>query len=98
MPRRKAQRAEATKVWRPNRKSGIARRAELYSRAYKLALHQISPMQRREQPDISLRIHASIRRQLKAGAIDPIDIASQALKDVLDAKTRRRRTAQSSAS
>jgi hypothetical protein len=44
---------------------------------------QIPTLQRREKPDISLRIHASIRRQLKAGAIDAHTIAFTALKDVL---------------
>ena len=39
--------------------------------AYKLALEQIPPLQRSEKPDISLRIHASIRRQLKEGETDP---------------------------
>jgi len=64
-------------------KSETARKVELYSRAYKLALHQISPMQRREHPDISLRIHASIRRQLRAGETDARHIAFKAVKDVL---------------
>jgi len=77
------------------RRSEIGQRAELYGSAYKLALKQISVLHRRVD---LLRIHTSIRRQLKAGAIDPIDIASEALKDVLAAKPRRRRTAQSSAS
>ena len=80
------------------RKSEIGQRAELYGAAYKLAWKQIPVLQKRERPDISLRVHVSIRRQLKAGAMDPIAIASEALKDVLDAKTRTRRTAQSSVS
>jgi len=40
-------------------------------------------MHRREQPDISLRIHASIRRQLKAKETDASVIASEAVKDAL---------------
>ena len=64
-------------------KSGIAQRAELYSTAYKLAWEQIPPAERRARADLSLRIHASIRRQLKEGAMDPIGIASTALKDAL---------------
>ena len=67
--------------WRRNLKGGTARRAVLYSSAYKLALEQITTRQMREQPDISLRLHASIRRQLKAGEIDPHAIAFAALKD-----------------
>ena len=51
MPRRKAQRAEVTKVWRPNRKSEIGRKVELYSAAYKLAWQQIPPLLRSERPD-----------------------------------------------
>ena len=57
----------------------MAQRAVLYSAAYRLALEQISPLQMREKPDI----HASIRRQLKAGEMDARVIAFAALKDVL---------------
>jgi hypothetical protein len=80
------------------RRSEIGQRAELYGSAYKLAWKQIPPAAKRARPDLSLRIYASVRRQVKEGAMDPIGIASEALKDVLDAKTRRRRTAQSRAS
>ena len=59
-----------------------AQRIEVYSAAYKLAWKQIPALQRRAQPHISLRIHASIRRQLKAGARDPTSVASEALKEV----------------
>jgi hypothetical protein len=69
--------------WSPLRKGRIARRAELYSSAYKLAWEQIPPAEKGARPDISLRIHASIRRELKNGANDPHGIASAALKDVL---------------
>jgi len=83
MPRRKSQHAEVTKKWRRPRGGVTALKVELYSQAYKLALHQISPTQRREKPDISLRIHASIRRELKAGETDPRRIASEAVRDAL---------------
>ena len=75
------------------RKSDIGQRAELYGSAYKLAWKQIPPAERRARPDLSLRIYASVRRQVKKGAIDPIGIASEAVKEALGAKT-----AQSSAS
>jgi hypothetical protein len=65
------------------RKGEAARRIEIYSAAYKLAWEQIPRAERRARPDISLRIHASIRRQLKEGAMDPSGIASAALKDAL---------------
>ena len=61
----------------------MAQRAVLYSAAYRFAIEQIPPLQMREKPDISLRIHASIRRQLKAGEMDARVIAFAALKDVL---------------
>ena len=61
----------------------FAKRVEVYSAAFKIALAQIPRDQMRERPDISLRIHASIRRQLKAGATDAHTIAFTALKDVL---------------
>jgi len=53
---------------------------ELYSSAYRIAWKQISPVRKRDQPDISLRLHASIRRQLKDGATDPLFIATEAFK------------------
>ena len=68
----------------PNRKPvRFAKKVEVYSATFKIALAQIPPLQLRERPDISLRIHASIRRQLKAGAIDAHTVAFTALKDVL---------------
>ena len=60
-----------------------AQRIEVYSAAYKLAWKQIPPDQKRAQPDISLRIHASVNRQLKAGANNPDAIAFVALKEIL---------------
>jgi len=61
---------------------GTARNIELYSLAYRLALKQISELQKPEQPNIALRLHASIRRQLKKGANDPFFIVVEALKNV----------------
>ena len=73
----------------PARPQGArVQRVELYSAAYKLALEQIPALQRREKSDISLRIHASIRRQLKAGETDARHIAFEAVKDVLVPETR----------
>lgn len=66
-----------------NKGQKTARKVELYSTAYKLALVQIPDVQRREEPDISLRIHASIRRQLKEGETDPVRMAFVAVKDTL---------------
>jgi len=63
------------------KKSELGQRAEIYGSAYKLAWKQI-PLHKR-RADLSLRIHASIRRQLKDGAKDPIGIASEAVKDAL---------------
>jgi len=54
-----------------------------YSSAYKLAWEQIPPAERLMRPDVSLRIHASIRRQLKEGATDARRIACEAVKDAL---------------
>src|SRR5262245_14565577 len=54
-----------------------------YSAAYKIAWKQIPPDERRARPEMSLRIHASIRRQLKAGANNPDAIAFVALNDAL---------------
>jgi hypothetical protein len=53
---------------------------DIHSLAYRIAWSQISPLRKREQPDISLRLHASIRRQLNGGATDPLSIATEAFK------------------
>jgi hypothetical protein len=58
-----------------------ARYIELYGSAYRLALKHISALQKLEQPNIPLRHHTSIRRQIKMGATEPLFIASEALRD-----------------
>jgi hypothetical protein len=85
MPEQKPRRLSKQGTWRRHHPKGdlLARRVELYNWAYKLALEQISPDQKRARPDVSLRIHDSIRRQLKAGQTDPRAIAFEALKDAL---------------
>jgi len=45
-------------------------------------------VQKREQPNIALRLHVSIRRQLKDGATDPLFIASEALSDLQATETK----------
>jgi hypothetical protein len=65
--------------------AGISRNIELYNSAYSLAWKHISEVQKREQPNIALRLHDSIQRQLKEGATEPLFIASEALK-ALDGK------------
>ena len=57
-----------------------ARHIELYSSAYRIAWKQISALRKREQPDIALRLHASIRSQLQKGATDPLLIVTEAFK------------------
>jgi hypothetical protein len=59
-----------------------AKNIELYSSAYRIAWRDIPLRHRREQPDIALRLHASIRRQLMKGITDPRVIATEALKTV----------------
>jgi hypothetical protein len=60
--------------------AGIAQNIELYNSAYRLAWKHISELQKRVNANIALRLHDSIRRQLKEGAIEPLFIASEALK------------------
>jgi len=79
MPKRKPAHVDETKTWRRNTTGETARRVELYSLAYKLARGQIPPTRRR--PDMFLRIHASIRRQIRAGETDARVIASEAVKE-----------------
>jgi hypothetical protein len=57
-----------------------ARNIELYGLAYSIAWKQISPLRKRENPDIPFRLHASIRRLLNEGATDPLSIATEAFK------------------
>jgi hypothetical protein len=61
-----------------------AQNIELYSTAYRIAWSRISPLQKSEQPNLPLWLHASIRRQLKEGARDPFSIAFEALKDLAE--------------
>jgi hypothetical protein len=59
-----------------------AQKIELYSLAYRTAWRRFSPLQKREQPNLALWLHAFIRRQIKTGATDPLFIATEALKAV----------------
>ena len=69
-------------------KKTTARHIELYSSAYKLAWTQIFALQKCGQARIALGLHASIRRQLREGATDPLLIASEALSDLRLAETK----------
>jgi hypothetical protein len=61
------------------RKTGnLGQNIQLYGLAYRIAWKRISAL--RQHPDIALRLHASIRSQLKKGATDPLVIASEALR------------------
>ena len=82
MPKRKRRRVLKPATSHISRKGVTARRIEVYSAAYKIAWKQMPPDERRARPEMSLRIHASIRRQLKDGVIDPSAIASVALKEI----------------
>ena len=88
MPNRKRSHSPEVKTTRrgtlhKHRKSETARKVELYSSAYKLARIQIPPTLSRELPDLSLRINASIRRQLKAGETDARRIAFEAVHEAV---------------
>jgi len=82
VPKRKVRRFSPLVKTRQFTKGQTAQKVELYNSAYKLAWEQISSAQRRQPSDISLRIHASIRRQLEVGATDPFIMASTALEDI----------------
>ena len=72
---------------RGDRRSRInAKNVELYSSAYRMAFRRISPLQKREHPDLPLWLHVFIRREIKKGATDPSAIAANALK-ALDTTT-----------
>src|SRR5262249_21568169 len=83
-PRQPSPRVKLTAkgTWRRNRRSKTKQELELYSAAYRLAWEQVPAFHRRERPDIPLRIHSSIRSQVKAGAENPHRIAFAALKEL----------------
>jgi len=60
----------------------IARNIELYQLAYKLAWPHVSEFQKSADPNIALRLHDSIRHQIRQGLAEPVLIASEALKDI----------------
>ena len=62
--------------------TGIARNIELYQLAYRLAWPYVSEFQQSADPNIGLRLHHSIRRQMNQRLAEPVLIASEALKDI----------------
>jgi len=62
--------------------AGIARNIELYNSAYSLAWKHISERQKREYPNIATFLHDAIRHQLNEGAVEPLFIAAEALKNI----------------
>ena len=64
---------------RSKRNLNRLRSNELYSLTYRTAWRRISPLQKREQPNIAVRLHGSIRHQIKEGETDSSFIVSEAL-------------------
>ena len=62
--------------------AGIARNIELYNLAYRLAWKHISKRQKREYPNVATFLHDAIRRQLEQGAVEPVFIAAEALRNI----------------
>src|SRR5215470_11459315 len=62
--------------------TNIARDIELYQLAYKLAWPYVSDFQKNADPTIALRLHDSIRHQIRQGSAEPVFIASEALKHI----------------
>ena len=60
----------------------IARNIERYNLACRLAWEHISERQKREYPNVATFLHDVIRRQLKEGAVEPLFIAAEALKNI----------------
>jgi hypothetical protein len=61
--------------------AGIAQNIELYNLAYRLAWKHISERQKHEYPNVATLLHDAIR-QLTEGAVAPVLIASEALKNI----------------
>jgi hypothetical protein len=62
--------------------AGIAQNIERYNLAYRLAWKHISERQKHEYPNVATLLHDAIRRQLTEGAVAPVLIASEALKNI----------------
>jgi hypothetical protein len=62
--------------------SRIAKNIERYNLAYRLAWKHISKRQKRDYPNVATFLHDAIRRQLSEGLVDPVLIASEALRDI----------------
>ena len=62
--------------------AGVAQNIERYNEAYRLAWKHIPERQKREYPNVATFLHDAIRRQLKQGAVEPLFIAAEALKNV----------------
>jgi len=60
----------------------IAQNIERYNEAYRLAWKHISERQKREYPNVAMLLHDAIRRQLKEGAVEPLFIAAESLKNI----------------
>jgi hypothetical protein len=80
-PKRKTARKKTIVL---RRTGNVGQNIQLYGLAYRIAWEHISPLQKREQPNIALRLHDFIRRQLREGATDPLSIAAEAFKDVYE--------------
>jgi predicted DNA-binding protein len=60
----------------------IAQSVERYNLAYGLAWKHISERQKREYPNVATFLHDAIRHQLNEGAVEPLFIAAEALKNI----------------
>jgi hypothetical protein len=65
--------------------AGIAQNIERYNSALSACVEAHSELQKRVNSNMAVRLHDSIRRQLKEGATEPLFVASEALK-ALDEK------------
>ena len=65
----------------------IAQNIERYNLAYRLAWKHISESQKRVYPNVATFLHDAIRHQLKEGAVDPILIAGEAVRDEITTTT-----------
>jgi hypothetical protein len=63
--------------------SNIALKVKLFNRAYTLAWTQISDAAKATRPDISEGLAFAIRKQITLGLTDPVEIAAEAIKDVM---------------
>jgi hypothetical protein len=63
--------------------SNITSKVKLFNEAYTLAWAQISDAAKTRRPNMSEGLAAAIRKQMTLGLADPVEIASEAISEIM---------------